>query len=864
MKQRVISLLLAAVLLAALIALPQDNAFAVNSVSKTDDEIITATMTYLNIKEGNCNSVNANDMGAVSIGMIQWHGTRALNILKQIVALIPDYALEVLGEDLYNEILTAKNWETRVMNSEEKAALILLLSTEESKQVQLAQARSDMADYLAHARRQGMDTPALQLYFMDIENQYGSGGAERMVRYAKEASGLSSFKNLTQFHNGMRKAAYQLEYNNSVTPYMSRRESTYTYLVETLKWETDVPYCILTTPCGTDGENHSSIEVTSGGSFTFPQNPYTRDGYIFVGWNMHRMPSNTWYIANIGWCTAGWIEQQHYTKCLYQPGQKQEVDSKFLSSSSQGSVYLLEPVWKVDDKPDPATCSHSWQKTDVEAATCITGGIAQNVCTLCGTVGTKTQTPPNGHSYGAWTTVQQAGCETDGLRSRTCSACGLTQTETVPAAGHQAGETKQILAPTCTAEGKSETCCRDCGKVLETQAIPRTGHIPGETVTDGLPTCTAAGMQHRSCTVCNTVIEAKMLPAQHTFTDWQQFTPATQLGDGVRTRTCTVCGLVEIQKIPGGSHVHSYTKKEIAPGCETEGYTLYTCDCGDSYTETTAPALGHSNTSAVTEPTCSSAGFAVSTCSRCGCVRLSSTAPALGHSWGNGTVTKYATADVDGEKSYTCTRCGAQKTMILPATGTCPGGNACPGSRFRDMPTGWAHAGLDFCVERGLLSGTSETTLSPNSKMSRAMLVTVLYAMEGKPAVSGGTSYSDVPKGSWYENAVRWATGCELVSGTGNNRFSPDGAVTREQIAAILYRYAIYKDCDFTASADLTGYPDREKISSFARAGMSWAVGAGIISGKLNGGKTYLDPLGGATRAEVAAVLMSLIQKVIK
>lgn len=866
MKRRIICILLAAFLLVTATVLPQEKALAINSVSKTDDEIITAAMTYLNIKEGNCNSVNANDNGAVSIGMIQWHGTRALNIIKQVVALIPDYALEVLGEDFYQEILTATNWETRIVNAEEKAALVLLLSTEESKQVQIAQARDDLGGYFSHARRQGMETPALQLYFMDIENQYGSGGAERMVKYAKEASGLSQFKNLTQFHNGMRKAAYQLEYNNSVTPYISRRESTYTYIVETLAWETDVPYCVMTARNGAEGDTHVSFEVTANGTFTFPENPYTNPGYEFVGWNMHRMPENTWYIANIGWCTPGWIEKQGYVKCLYQPGQTQAVDSKFLSSSIPGSAYLLVPVWKasvVDGLPTCSNgCTHSWSVTGRTEATCVSGAYVSYICAKCKLNERVDTALPNGHSYGEWQTLQAVTCTADGLRSRTCSVCKLTQTETVPATGHQTTKTAQLLAPTCTAEGQAAVVCSACGEVIELQTVPAKGHTPGETVTDLAPTCTTAGLEHAGCTSCNMVIYAKQLPAQHSFSDWVIFTPATEEGDGVRTRTCAVCNFIEIQKIPCAAHTHTYTKTAVAPTCETEGYDLFTCDCGENYTVTTAPALGHDTVDIVAKATCCSAGFTVSTCSRCGSTKLCNETPALGHSWDAGKITKLATADLEGEKTVSCTRCGFEQTQTIPATGSCPGGIACPGSHFADMPMNWAHAGLDFCIERGLLSGTSAVTLSPNSKMSRAMLVTVLYAMEGKPAVNSGVTYTDIPKGSWYETAVQWATACELVSGTGNQKFSPTGIVTREQIAAILYRYAVYKGYDFSAEAKLSDYPDYPKISLFARAGMKWAVGVSIISGKPSGGKTYLDPLGGATRAEVAAILMSLLQKV--
>ena len=859
MKRRILSILLAVALLIPIVGIPRQTASAVSSVSKTDDEIIDAVMVYLNIKEGNCDSVNADDNGAVSIGMIQWHATRALNILKQIIALIPEYSLEVLGEALYNEIRTATSWEGRIVTPEEKEALVKLLGTEESKQVQLAQARSDLGGYLSHAKRQGMSTPAMQFYFMDIENQYGGGGAEYVLRCAKETAKVDSFSYLYQFHRALMLCPY-----NSIQNYINRRISTYSYIVNKLQWESLPPVYLTSEPNGGQGSGIAKMELAQNGSFVFPENPYGRTGYEFIGWNLHRLDDDTWYIRNIGWCTPGWIEKQGYIKCLYQPGEVQQVDSKFLSSAAPGATYALVPVWVAVATTLPVTsfgCTHLWRSTGTFEETCTTGAYISYTCEKCGRKEQEDNALPNGHSYGAWQTLQKAVCGSAGLQSRTCTVCGMTQTGIIPALEHQAGEPKQTLAPTCTSEGQSTVSCLLCGKLLELQTLPATGHTAGELVTDQTASCTKPGWEHRSCTVCKTVVYAAELPAQHSFGEWQEFTPATELGDGARMRQCTACGFTELQKIAGGNHIHSYKKTTVAPTCAAEGYDLYTCDCGDTYRENTVPATGHDTLDTVTKATCVSDGFTLRTCAVCRSTWLEQTQAALGHAWDEGTVLHAATADMDGTTVYSCTRCGAEKTVVVPATGTCTGGTACPGHKFTDMPSDWAHVGLDFCIERGLLSGTSATTLSPNAVMSRAMLVTVLYSLEGKPAVSGEALYSDVPKGCWYDNAVRWASDCALVSGTGNGHFSPNGAVTREQIAAILFRYAIYKDSDFSASAELAGYPDREKASPYARAGLKWAVGVGCISGKLTGGKTYLDPLGNATRAEVAAILKSFITK---
>ena len=143
--------------------------------------------------------------------------------------------------------------------------------------------------------------------------------------------------------------------------------------------------------------------------------------------------------------------------------------------------------------------------------------------------------------------------------------------------------------------------------------------------------------------------------------------------------------------------------------------------------------------------------------------------------------------------------------------------------------------------------------------MTRGMLVTVLYRYAGSPA-AGTNSFTDVPAGKYYTNAVSWAAANGVVNGVGAGRFQPDGNVTREQMAAILYRFAAKNGMNTSQRADLSGYPDSGAVSGWARQGLQWAVGAGIINGVGSGGSAMLQPQGDATRAQVATILMRFIR----
>lgn len=180
-------------------------------------------------------------------------------------------------------------------------------------------------------------------------------------------------------------------------------------------------------------------------------------------------------------------------------------------------------------------------------------------------------------------------------------------------------------------------------------------------------------------------------------------------------------------------------------------------------------------------------------------------------------------------------------------------------TRFNDVSANdWFASAVDYVTGKGMMNGTAANTFSPKANTTRGMVVTVLYRLENQPSTSVA-SFTDVASGAYYANAVAWANANGIVSGYGSGKFGPNDKVTREQLAAILYRYAQYKKYDVSGANSLDGYTDAQSVSSYAVPALQWANAAGVVTGK-SGSK--LDPKGNATRAEVAAMLMRFCENV--
>lgn len=175
------------------------------------------------------------------------------------------------------------------------------------------------------------------------------------------------------------------------------------------------------------------------------------------------------------------------------------------------------------------------------------------------------------------------------------------------------------------------------------------------------------------------------------------------------------------------------------------------------------------------------------------------------------------------------------------------------GLPFKDVKTAdWFYNDVKYVYEKGMMAGTAADVFAPNATTTRAMIVTILYRLEGSPAVTGTSAFVDVPAGQWYTDAVNWAAANQIVKGTSATTFAPNDSITREQMAAILYRYAQYKGYDVTKKADLSEYSDNGQVSAYAKDALAWANAAKLINGVTN---TTLAPQGNATRAQVSAIL---------
>lgn len=184
------------------------------------------------------------------------------------------------------------------------------------------------------------------------------------------------------------------------------------------------------------------------------------------------------------------------------------------------------------------------------------------------------------------------------------------------------------------------------------------------------------------------------------------------------------------------------------------------------------------------------------------------------------------------------------------------------GLPFKDVKTAdWFYNDVKYVYEKGMMAGTAADVFAPNATTTRAMIVTILYRLEGSPAVTGTSAFVDVPAGQWYTDAVNWAAANQIVKGTSATTFAPNDSITREQMAAILYRYAQYKGYDVTKKADLSGYSDNSQVSAYAKDALAWANAAKLINGVTN---TTLAPQGNATRAQVSAILHRFCDGVVK
>ena len=363
-----------------------------------------------------------------------------------------------------------------------------------------------------------------------------------------------------------------------------------------------------------------------------------------------------------------------------------------------------------------------------------------------------------------------------------------------------------------------------------------------------------------------------------------------------------------------------------APDCVNPGVSKGTCKvCGFSDVEALTPALGHDFSGEFVKTkdghaqkctrcpevdTVVAHTYDVNDCSVVATCLICSYEKAAGdHGWGEWVIKTPVTCIADGEKIRTCSICQDTESEIIVSEGHqieyVPAKEAtldeagnneyyyCPicECAFKDeaatVPTtveaetipqlawtnpfkdvkksSWFFAAARFVNYYGMINGISPTTFEPNTPMTRGMLVTVLYRYEGEPVPEGQNPFSDVKDKEYYAKPIIWAAENGIVSGVGGDRFNPKGNLTREQIAKIMFGYASLSGCIMTDREDISKFPDYKKVSSWATDYMSWAYAKGLITGNTSAsGATVLDPQGNATRAQVATIMMRLVQNILQ
>ena len=591
----------------------------------------------------------------------------------------------------------------------------------------------------------------------------------------------------------------------------------------------------------------------------------------------------------------------------------------------EGKEGWTSPTYGEDEYPtatwDGKTVPHKHNyQSFVTAPTCTAQGYTTHTCSTCSDSYKDTYTNALGHSYGYKVTTTPTASAA-GKLTGTCSRCSATTTVTLPKLNTTDYTYSVVKAATCTATGTGRYIWKTTayGTFQFDVTLAKTNHSYKTTVT--APTCTAQGYTTHTCSACGDSYKDTYTNALGHSYGYKVTTTPTASAAGKLTGTCSRCSAtttVTLPKLNTTDYTYSVVKAATCTATGTGRYIWKTTAYGTFHFDVTLAKTNHSYKTTVTAPTCTAQGYTTHTCSACGDSYKDSYIAATGHAWDNGVETEKATCTQPGTLVYTCANCGKTRSEEVSPTGhtyvtaitaptctaqgytthTCACGESYKDAytdalghnykngictrcgakdpsykpddkpvetiEFSDVsPAAWYAGAVDYAVSNKLMNGMGGGKFEPNGRMTRAMLVTVLWRYAGSPA-EGTNGFSDVPNGDWYTQAVAWASKNGVVNGVGNGRFDPNGKITREQMAVILFRYANQQGINTGKRGDFGKFADANRVSSYAVDALQWAVAEGIVGGSSEGGKLLLNPQGNATRAEVATILMRFLENVMK
>ena len=443
--------------------------------------------------------------------------------------------------------------------------------------------------------------------------------------------------------------------------------------------------------------------------------------------------------------------------------------------------------------------------------------------------------------------VVEPTCTQKGYTKYQCSGCEkakIDKNSYTKALGHDS-ELKNAKEATCKEAGYTgDEVCKVCGTTIKKgRTIRKLAHTYDEGKITTAPTCEAEGTKTYTCTACGTTRTEPIPAAGHSWSGWKTVREATDTEDGLQERTCASCGAVQQKKIPSAGHEFAFVET-VAPTCTEEGYDIYRCECGEEEHRNETAALGHDYAlQNVVEATCTTEGYSGDwICTRCGeTAGTGNTVPALGHDWSDWTEETAATYLNAGTEYRTCSACGETETEEIPALGSPfpdvqdPGkyyytpvlwaaannitngvegglfapGNTCKREQvvtflwramgspeptsadcpFEDVAEGkYYYKAVLWAVENGITTGKSATRFAPKDTITRAEFVTFLWRTEGKPGYSTSNPFYDVSSGSYYYDAVLWASENGVTTGKSATKFAPKDPCTRGQVVTFLYR----------------------------------------------------------------------------